>query len=209
MKVVERRVFVVDLDRTLIDLEKVMQVFYESCEQLSIDKNIVTQAQAEIESRGQSFHALDYLKSQSLIDGVENFRNVFLKNSKTEDLLYPDAREFINKIITNDEPVMILTYGETEWQMLKLQAAGLLQVPAVITDNKEKGTWFTKRLMKNGLYNIEHIGEAENISFIDDKLISFNNLPTNIKGYWINRNSESDKVPNNIQKIASLREIKL
>jgi hypothetical protein len=83
----------------------------------------------------------------------------------------------------------IVTYGGRIWQLTKMSAAGLIELPHIVTSVKEKGILLTSWRQDDGTFLIpseltgEDVLRAKRLVFIDDKPISFTGLPQNVDAF--------------------------
>ena len=184
--------YAVDMDRTLTNEAAISEALGLACASIGFDYAAVLAEQNRIEAAGHSFQVLDYLREQleghrydRLIDGFKN-------HAIPEKLLFPEVNEFIARIHKLGAGMVILTYGPTDWQQLKLQAAGLHEFLYVITDTKQKGpliaSWKTSST--NGDVYDARVISGSSVVLVDDKAVSFSGLPNDCSGFLVRRPDE-------------------
>jgi hypothetical protein len=115
-------------------------------------------------------------------------------------------------------PFGIVSYGDTDWQTIKIKASGVENIPALITDHTRKAeviaTW--QRPDKTFLLPEELSTDqtfARSIVLLDDKAIAFTGLPIQARGYWVQPVSgdllpaQQGTVPENVHIARGLREV--
>lgn len=103
----------------------------------------------------------------------------------------------------------ILTYGQADWQQAKILAAGLADLPVLVTDQTDKGTLIASWRQASGAYQLppELGGQiAERIMLVDDHDYSFEGLPTEALGLYCGIDPEV-RLPANVYRISHLSEI--
>lgn len=189
---------VLDLDRTLIDTELINKTYEkivaESSNDLSEAMNLAKQAD---EAAGRSFDPHLFVR-EALLDSVAimNDFEVELTNrlNGRDDVLNPGALELIDQLKTWGVAHGILTYGHSEWQRIKLQVSGLdRKLPSKITADKHKGAEIGSWQSDTGEFHVpveltsHEIGAAavyQTVVLVDDKAVSFEDLPDGVKGIW-------------------------
>ncbi len=200
--------WVIDLDRTLMDGDLPDALFTEVCAPDPADRQILAKAKTDLEARGGSFDVMEYLKSTGTSDKeLDDLSEKFITKAAERDLLYPDARPLLAAADAAGIQTLILTYGSVSWQLTKLRAAGLTDRPFLITDDKQKGRLVASWRGAAGYEITLEDGQrltAGSIRLIDDKASSFYGLPLDSSGYLIRRTTvpvlESQKgdIPQNV-----------
>jgi hypothetical protein len=208
--------FVADLDRFLIDTDQVIKILGRACIAEGLDQIELLRRTENAEKNGKSYNAWEYVaerNSQNLEDAV---RARFIENARENPILYNDTEEFLLDLATYLIPVLILTMGETKWQTIKLEAAGLIDRPNLIIHNKAKGKIIDSWRTPQGIYIPP--AESINISSLtvilgDDKAPSFEGLPVDCSGYLLRRTNErmtpsqQGELPHNVKTVNRLYEI--
>lgn len=204
--------YILDLDRTLLDVDAAMKIAENACHKLKVDFSIIKSDQQKAFKNAIPYSPL------ATIDGLEEgmlpkFKQVFLSLAKPEMLVFPDARRYIDRLHRAGSQYLILTYARDErWQELKLQAAGLDMVPHVILLHPHKSQDIAKWQSKDGIFNppVEGINPAQKIIFVDDRLRVFEGMPKNCHAFYLKRSDwQEDLSPNStgITQISSFDEL--
>jgi hypothetical protein len=190
--------YVLDFDRTLANTDKFHDILEEVIEQeTAISARLLREARIKAESIGESFDTIDYLRrflegengKQSWLD----IQRVFVARAQKEDLLEPHALELFRILDDRKIPYGIITFGGEAWQLAKIEAAGLMDVPHVVTHIKEKGlilTGWKKNgsdtfIIPPGLTRVFRPLRVTTIVFLDDKAISFADMPDGVRGIYV------------------------
>lgn len=205
--------YLLDLDRTLIDTDEFMVFTEEICSQIGINDSVVHQAykQTREATIPAPYSPLETIK-QNGGDKLAVFIDEFLDKATPERFLYPDAARFLQALNKRPRPYIILTYAVDEkWQQLKLQAAGLDNVPCIVTLNPYKGRDIANWQNDDGTFKVpvEGIESVQQLIFIDDRPRVFDDMPGSCKGFLIDRREDAkdEEISPNIVRIASFDEI--
>jgi phosphoserine phosphatase len=213
--------YIVDFDRTLVDSDKLTEVFIEVADQYgAISREQVAKADADMKQTGDSFDTAgfvrDHLTNEGRIDLWQDLEKQFIHESRSLNMLLPGAEELLEWLAQHGKRYGILTYGNPLWQRLKLTAAGFKHVRHIIMEQKEKGKLITSWQQPDGTFRIpESLGrcEVERVVMIDDKAISFAGFPDGpSKGYWVldpnnELPSQKGEVPVNVVRVSNLFEV--
>lgn len=208
----ENTLYVIDFDRTLIDVDEMMNLAEKACEGLGIDFPAIRREQERASEEAWSYSPLETIRKA----GEKNFglfKERFLKAANPKKLVFADGAEYINKLDQAGRPYMIMTYAaDVTWQKMKLEASGFSSVPHIITLSKLKGREISGWRLDDGTYKppLENIKPADSIVLIDDRLRVFKDLPEDCTGYFINRPGKTyadADIPPNVTEIASFSEI--
>jgi hypothetical protein len=187
--------FVLDFDRCTGDTDGIQAVL----EEVLLNMTGVTPARfhaarTQIEATGQTFDTIRHVH-RLLEEAGSNVtwpqvRERLLEVAKTRDLLLPHARELFALLRERNIHHGIITYGvEEAWQLTKLEAAGLLDTPHLVTRIEEKGKLLSGWKRENGRFAIPPAlaGELEvgELVFIDDKARSFKGIPDGVRGVHV------------------------
>lgn len=176
------RLFVLDLDRTVLDTERVQEALKESLvSQGVVDLVHFDEMQQKDEQAGGSFDTIRYLVDHN-IDYVAPIRH-FVETYRHENFLEPDADKVLGYLRSYALPYMFLTYGGRRWQRAKLQLSGLAAEPYVITSERHKGHFLADAQQEDGRLQLEEVQnvsggivEAYRVTLVDDKAMSFTGL---------------------------------
>lgn len=214
--------YILDFDRCIGDTDKLFDAFERTIvNHTGLTAWSLRNVRHEVEAVGDSFDTATYVRAQLHLENQEakwqELEQDFVSSCKEKNMLNPGARELIDWLKEHNFPYGILTYGEPTWQKLKLRAAGLGDMPQLITDNKHKGSLIQTWRQSDGFFTLPQelgAGKYASLVLIDDKAVSFDNFPSYpSEGYWVlakNRvlPSQEGSVPTNVQRVASLRELK-
>lgn len=213
--------YIVDFDRTLIDSDKIFEVFVEVAKQfIDIPIDRITHAQQEIKSRGDSFDTAGYvrdcLNQAGRKDDWDKLEKKFIHESRSLNYFMPGAMALLDWLTTTKKSFGILTYGNPLWQRVKLTATGLQHIRHIIIEQKEKGAFIKNWQYSNGDFGLPDSfgGEtARKIIMIDDKAVSFKDFPDEpSKGYWVLNPSKElpsqlGVVPSNVIRFKNLSSV--
>ncbi len=185
--------FVVDFDRTLVDSDKLLEVFVEIASRYStISSEQVRKLDFEIKQRGDSLFLAQYvretLNDEGRLSDWEKLEKDFIREARHLNFLLLGADEFLEWLTLNNRDFGILTYGDPLWQKLKLSATGFNHVRHIVTEHKEKGKLIAKWLQDDGGFTVPKEyggGTYEKLVLIDDKAVSFKDMPSIAIGYWV------------------------
>lgn len=212
--------WILDFDRCLANTELLYGAYAELIQdETSISIKGLHEVRTKTEAKGASFDLLSYVKT--VLSGEERVRlhESFVERTQTKNVLNDGARELLASLQGRSIPFGILTYGSYEWQLLKLRAAGLSDVPYLITEVSGKG-----RLLRSWVNADNYIilpnelggYYARSIVMVDDKVREFNDTPLDlVKGYVLRPKnglllpSQQGVVPNHLNVVESLRDIKV
>lgn len=213
--------YIVDFDRTLVDSDKLTEVFIEIADQYgAISREQVAKADADMKQTGDSFdtagYVRDHLTREGRMDAWEDLEKQFIHECRSLNMLLPGAAELLEWLAQHGKRYGILTYGNPLWQRLKITAAGFKHVRHIILEQKEKGKLVSSWQVNDGIFRIPEAlgrGQVERIVMIDDKAVSFTGFPKGpSKGYWVldpNHELPSQKgtVPVNVVRVNNLKEV--
>lgn len=212
------RFFVLDFDRCLADTELLFYLYDQAMYKAGqlTPQQLARERQAA-EARGESFDVLG--RVNQLIDKPtrQTVDQLFIKEARRQsDVLNPGARELLDTLERTGMPYGIVTYGGIEWQELKLQAAGLIDVSYIVVPEKGKkgkliATWWdgTSFLVPSELGGVT----VNCVVMVDDKPMEFYGLPDKARGYVV-RPTDKERlpaqqglVPSQVRSISSLYEV--
>ena len=190
--------FVLDFDRCIGDTNGIQALLEKVLEQetgIKPDKLAVTRQQ--IEAAGHTFETIRHVKALLKTEGSvvewEHVREKLLEASKNVDMLLPGAQDLLRILKERELPHGIITYGvEEAWQLTKLELAGLLEVPHLVTHIEAKGKLLTGWKRPDGSFLVPPALTPDFISlhvkqiiFLDDKAKSFRGIPEGVRGIHI------------------------
>lgn len=186
--------YILDFDRTLARTDDLRELYESVIEVLTpVTVAEIHEARERIKS---NFDVSAYVRerlgrelSSTAIDkAMVKARRVFIEKARNQDLLEPYAQEFLAYLQLHGLPHGILTTGGDEWQQTKIEAAKLEAIPHLIIETTRKGELIAgwQQADKTFLLPDALIGErnhrAHSLVFLDDKTISFQGMPTSVKG---------------------------
>ncbi len=212
--------YLLDFDRCLASTEK-FQLLLERVVEKQTSIKVAEIRQARHDFIG-SFDLASYVRGRLTTmhqDGEERWIRIeseFVDMALGEDLLEPGAHELLHALDSRELPYGIVTYGGDAWQRAKIAAAGLLYVPHLVTDQKEKGVLIASWQREDG-YQLpqELAGDdafARRLVFVDDKPFSFWGLPANVRGICVTPIEDAMEVdmsllPDNVEVAHGLGEV--
>lgn len=207
--------YLLDLDRTIFNTEKAMQVM----------RGVValhdTDVAAALEQRfeeytllGESFSVRDFIVENIGEDEMQKIEEKYHTLAREHDLLNPGTTELLEFIRAKENTKLgILTYGSPLGQAMKIHAAtGLEAMPFLITAETYKGAQIASWRQDDELYHLpEELGgyTVKTIVFVDDKPFSFKGLPIDCVGYLVKSMYDAglEKIPLNVQVVTTLKEV--
>lgn len=213
--------YITDFDRTLVDSDKLLEVFIEITEEhFAIPREQIEKADRDIKQRGDSFDTAGYVRDHLAEEGKSEewdaLEKQFIHECRSLNMLLPGAKELLDWYAANGKRYGILTYGNHLWQGIKLTAAGFNHVDHIIMDYKEKGRLIKHWRLEDGTFRMPHEfggGIVDKIILLDDKAVSFSEFPNSpSEGYWVVDQtkalpSQSGEVPSNVYNMNNLFEV--
>lgn len=213
--------YIVDFDRTLVDSDKLLEVFIEiASEYADIPREQIEKANEDVRQRGDSFdtagYVRDHLNDQGKGEEWSQLEKQFIHESRALNYLLPGAMELLEWLAANGRQYGILTYGNPLWQHLKLTASGFNHTKHMILEQKEKGRLISSWQKNDGSFRLpDAFGRrsAGRIVMIDDKAVSFDGFPTGpSKGFWVvdpahELPSQQGTVPVNVTRYNNLSDV--
>jgi FMN phosphatase YigB (HAD superfamily) len=213
--------FIVDFDRTLVDTDKLNEVFREVAEQYgAISKEQIIKADADVKRTGDSFDTAGYVRDRLAAEGRgdewQALEKQYIHESRSLNYLLPGAAELLEWLAASGQRYGILTYGNPLWQRIKLTAAGFNHTHHIIMEQKEKGRFIATWRRADDSYRIPEAlggGNASHVVLIDDKAVSFNQFPeVAATGYWVcdpaaMLDAQRGEVGRNVERYSNLHEL--
>ena len=210
--------YIVDFDRTLVDSDKLLDVFITIANKYyNIPREQIEKAHEDIKARGDSFDTAGYVREhlyeEDRGDEWGHLKATYAKECEALNMLMPGASELIEWLESNDKRYGLLTYGNPLWQGMKLAAAGFEQTPHIVMVHKEKGKLISTWKNEDGTFLIPDAfggGIVDRIVMIDDKAVSFSDFPSvPSQGYWVldpgnELPSQQGSVPDNVVRYTDL-----
>lgn len=209
----EDMLYVIDLDRTLLDVDRAMEIAEEACGNIGVDFSEIKKERQESFDKSKTYRPYSPLAGIEKLGGgsLTEFKSEFLKLAESENLVFADAGRYLERLKEAGSQYLILTYASDErWQELKMQAAKLDLIPHIIVFHPRKGMDIAGWQGNDGKFDapLEEVPPADNITFIDDRPTVFDGLPGICQGYHIDRSGDKDVVlPQNVKRITSFDQI--
>jgi len=206
--------YILDLDRTIFDTVKatILMEGVVALHDASLAASLGSKFE-ETNALGESFSIRDFIAESVGEEETLKIQEKYKAAAIGQDLLMPGARELMAYIHTLEHDMFgIMTYGSPLGQAMKIQAAGLGDVPTLITQETFKGAEIATWRQADGLYHMPtELGgvTAKEIVFIDDKPFSFKGLPVDCRGYLVKSVFDAgiEKIPTAVVPVSSLSEI--
>jgi len=189
----ERHFYALDFDRCLGDTDKLMSMFEVSSAELShVSRNDLRQAREAEEAKGLSFDAVAYVR-QVIGEDYQHFDKLieyFCQQARLNDMLMAGARRLLSGLVARGDNFGIVTYGSQDWQSIKIKASNLESYPVFITENRLKGQVIAGWQDSDEGIALPHelakdSGFIDTLTLIDDKPISFADLPEWADGIYV------------------------
>ncbi len=167
---------------------------------------------------GESYNVVGFINHSLEGTGYSWQHNVeadFVERGHQHDLLMKDARKIIEYAVAEGVLLAMFTYGASSpdrhdqqwvdaktWQLAKIAAAGLDDLPAYVCNRREKGAKITKWYETgDGFYLPDSMSVEEGIQtvarkiiLLDDKTDSFNGINAHILGIRITPEDEANQL---------------
>lgn len=210
--------YIVDFDRTLVDTDKMTEVFIEIAEEHgAISREQIEKANQDVTRTGDSFDTAGYVRDRLMAEDRSEewdaLEKQYIHESRSLNYLLPGAAELLEWLAIHGKRYGILTYGNPLWQRIKLTASGFNHVRHIIMEQKEKGRLISSWQRDDGSFRLPDAfggGWADYVVLIDDKAVSFAELPDEpTRGYWVldpshELPSQQGEVPGNIVRTHDL-----
>ncbi len=215
-----REYYLLDFDRCLADTDKLAEVFFDKVgAHTGITKDQLDLARRDVELSGGSFDAVAYIQDKLESSGdsqiFELIERDFIDSVRADDYLLPGARELLQKLENLQHGIM--TYGGERWQRMKIAAVALDNVAALITATPKKGQLIASWQQSDSTFKLPRELNSNDQAFgsvvlIDDKAVSFRELPSNAKGYQVLPSgnvlpSQAGDLPGNVTRVETLHDI--
>ena len=207
-------IYVLDLDRTLIDTDEFIKMLAVSLDLQGYDGDALVEMIEKALTSEQDINAKAAI--DSLGEGAwSSVKSYFSEESQKHKLVFDDARIFLEKLKSAGLPHIILTFGiSKEWQNLKLQTTGLDYIPTIITATRDKSKIINSWKDNHGVYVPPGFPDmsASNIVLVDDRPNAFLHPTENLKGYLLDRPMELGhdfKTPQNVRIINTLAALEI
>jgi hypothetical protein len=206
--------YILDLDRTILDTIKTTETMEGVVAMHDADLSAsLTQKFEESSSLGESFSMRDYIVETVGEEEMQKIQVKFDGIASTQDLLMPGAKDLMDYITSLPNTKFgIMTYGSELGQKMKIEAAGLGEIPALITSETYKGALIATWRQDDDMYHLPpELGGfvAKEIIFVDDKPFSFKGLPIDCRGYLVKSIFDAgiEKLPSYVQQVDHLSDV--
>lgn len=188
-----RKVFqLIDFDRTLFNTALFVEHISQRVdrERPGMGEELQQQFEAAYQNE-QTFFILTYLRELFGDEWFETMVRDMVVEHGAEIYMQPGARERLElagKLSDLQPGWGILTYGNPKDQVLKLAIAGLQDAAVYISDTPDKGSVIASWKQLDGSYKLPKdltTERVELLSFEDDKLRAFQDLPGDVTGVWL------------------------
>jgi len=214
--------YVLDFDRCLGNVDASFGLLVDIIKGLSaIDAVKIQLAYKDAENAMVSFSVLDFIKKNCPDINLDFIKKVYSERAKSiqSSLLEPGSIKFIDFLNLTNRDFCIMSYGEKNWQNLKILSTGIGNLPRLIVSSHKKdsiiASWFDT---SNHKFIVPKVCFLDNqprlvreIILIDDKLSVFDNLPDGARGYLVigsaNRAQSIKKVPLRVECVNHVDEI--
>jgi hypothetical protein len=207
--------FIIDLDRTLIDTDKIVRALAISLKQQGYDGDGLVDEIERARLSENDINAKEAISSlgKEAWKGVEGY---LLEEAKKNTFVFDDAQPFLESLRSAMLPHIILTFGVSrDWQNLKLRSSGLGHIPSIVSDSREKSKTINSWKDQDGVYVPPGFGQlsSSSIVLIDDRPDAFLDISEkDFKGYLLDRAGKTYpdiNLAENVQTIRNLFEVKI
>lgn len=213
---------ILDLDRTLLDTEALNDGYQSVVRQLDSSlADALMHEKRETEDSGGTFDFHQFLHKQLSDEQVERFDEHVIEQLQSRSITNDGALELLQHLAERQIAHGILTYGSNSWQLLKLRACGLDRLPYSITSDSKKSRVIRSWQGSGGVFHLPHELVAQEMGahdtfdalmLVDDKAVSFDDLPMNVTGVWYKPSenllkSQQGAVPKDVITVRHLSEV--
>lgn len=207
----------IDLDRTLFDTSAFVKAITDEVN--NTHPGLGTELDEQFEAAYQqeeTFFLLRYLRQEQGDAWLEALVERVVKAHGAKAFVMPGVHErleFADTVKTDGPAWGILTYGDEIDQLMKLRIMGLEDEPMCLTDTPDKGGVLQSWQNEDSTFQLpDSLGgeRVDQLTFEDDKLRAFTNLPSNILGVWVKDISPEEvqaaAIPENVVYVPNLFE---
>ena len=184
---------------------------------LNVDVQPIRAACKASESAGISFSVLSYVKKNYPTADMDLIKKLYQEHAIAvgDGLLEHGAVEFINFLLSRQLDYCIMSYGEADWQNLKISATRLSGAPRLIVSSRVKGSYIAswqesqsqKYIIPKECFLDNQPREAKEVILIDDKIGAFSGLPTGARGYLVSPATLENGAPSNVEQVVQIDKI--
>lgn len=194
------RVFqLIDLDRTLFDTALFAKLITDEINKTQPGLGDELDARFETAyKKEETFFLLRYLREQMGDTAFEALVAGIVARVGSDAFFMPGAKErlLMADHLTSQRPAWgILTYGDEIDQRMKAKIMGLEAAPLLITDTADKAEVLRTWQAEDGTFMLPEVfgGQlVDTLTFEDDKLRAFYELPIGVLGVWISEYSDAE-----------------
>lgn len=204
--------YLLDLDRTLFDTMSFTQQLFAIVSQYDagIAQKLTQKAEQDYVN-GVPFAAREEIEARFGPEKTDEIEHRLLQIEQPTQLLLPGALDLISFTAGS---AGILTYGEQRGQTLKLKVVQLDHLPHLITSHRVKGELMEMWQQDGAGYQlpVEYGSvKAKQLVLVDDRIISFQGIPSQARGYWVAQapptTADVSVLPANVMIVRSLGEV--
>ena len=207
----------IDLDRTLFDTSAFAKAITDEVNKTH--PGLGTELDEQFEAaykQEETFFLLRYLRQEQGDMWFEELVKRIVKAHGVETFVLPGVHErleYADTVKTDGPAWGVLTYGDEVDQLMKLRILGLEDEPMCLTDTPDKGGVLKLWQNEDGSFQLpDSLGgeRVDRLTFEDDKLRAFSNLPSNVLGVWVKdmpqEEAQAAAIPENVVHVANLFE---
>lgn len=185
-----------DFDRCLGDVDALFGHYVSALARyghVTADELMV--ARRQVEATEGSFDLIGFVRQvESITDEqLSLIDEAFIDEAKKDSaVLRPGATALLAFLAAEHPDAFgIMTFGNPHWQLLKIKAAGLSDVPCLIAPSPHKAreiaTWYDEPsrcyFLPESLVRSQ--SAIDEVVLVDDKLVAFHDMHAQTRGYWI------------------------
>lgn len=182
----------IDYDRTMFDTSRFIREVTARVNRFREGMGDAIDARFEQTYKSeQTFFIMQFIRDELGAEVLDELVQEVLADNPGDRFLLPGVEQRLDvaaQLSTIQPSWGILTYGHEVDQLLKLKIGGFSDAPVFISDTPDKSELIRSWLQPDGSFALpaEFGGAtAEKLSFEDDKIRAFHNLPDNVFGVWI------------------------
>ncbi len=160
--------FILDFDDTLFDSQAFRQSRFDAIKYIGVSKKEFQETYIEARNDSDGFFVYSNERHADSLSKIgydkEEVLNILQGKSTStmQDFLFPDTLLFLEKIKSFNEPMILLSLGNSDFQKLKIKDLGI--------DKYFKHLYFDKKSKKNILKKIFIEYDVTSTWFINDKI---------------------------------------
>jgi FMN phosphatase YigB (HAD superfamily) len=185
-----------DFDRCLGNVDVLFAHYVAALEENGlITPSEVSAARQEVEATKGSFDLIGYLRHVESISDEQLLitDELFIDKVKGDSTVrLPGAADLLAFLASEHRGAFgIMTYGDPHWQLLKIKAAGLANLPRLVVSSPHKAreisTWYDAASqsyrLPTALAGV--VKTADEVVLVDDKIAAFEGMHVQTRGYWV------------------------